>query len=117
MAAEPADAQARGSAMSELFELRRSYHFEAAHHLPRTSVSHRCHRRHGHSYEVELRLVGPLDETAGWVLDFAEIDSAFAPVRDELDHRLLNDIDGLANPTSELLLVGYGSGSFGNSLD
>ena len=103
MAAEPADAQARGSAMSELFELRRSYHFEAAHHLPRTSVSHRCHRMHGHSYEVELRVVGPLDETAGWVLDFAEIDSAFAPVRDELDHRLLNDIDGLENPTSELL--------------
>lgn len=89
--------------MSELFELRRSYHFEAAHHLPRTPEAHRCHRMHGHSYEVELHVVGRLDETVGWVVDFAALDEAFAPLRDELDHRLLNDIEGLDNPTSELL--------------
>lgn len=89
--------------MSELFELRRSYHFEAAHHLPRTPEDHRCHRMHGHSYEVEVHVVGPIDETMGWVVDFAALDEAFAPLRNELDHRLLNDVQGLDNPTSELL--------------
>lgn len=89
--------------MSEHFELSRSYRFEAAHHLPRTPANHPCHRVHGHSYEVEVHVAGQLDEAAGWVVDFADIDAAFAPLRDQLDHRLLNDVEGLENPTSELL--------------
>ncbi len=89
--------------MSDRFELSRSYRFEAAHHLPRAPVDHPCRRVHGHSYEVELHIAGELDERVGWVMDFADIDAAFAPLRDELDHRLLNDIDGLENPTSERL--------------
>jgi 6-pyruvoyltetrahydropterin/6-carboxytetrahydropterin synthase len=39
------------------------------------------------------------------VIDFAEISDAFRPLQDQLDHRLLNDIDGLANPTSENLAI------------
>jgi len=89
--------------MSERFELSRSYRFEAAHHLPRTPADHPCRRVHGHSYEVELHVTSELDEATGWVMDFADIDAAFAPLRDQLDHHLLNDIEGLENPTSELL--------------
>jgi 6-pyruvoyltetrahydropterin/6-carboxytetrahydropterin synthase len=37
------------------------------------------------------------------VVDFADIKSAFAPLRAQLDHYCLNEIDGLENPTSENL--------------
>lgn len=46
---------------------------------------------------------GPVDAQLGWVMDFADIKSAFAPLRDQLDHNCLNDIEGLENPTSEVL--------------
>lgn len=84
-------------------ELRRRYRFEAAHYLPEAPAGHRCRRVHGHSYRVEVAIVGEVDEQRGWVVDFAEIDEVLTPLIKELDHRLLNEIDGLENPTSELL--------------
>ena len=36
-------------------------------------------------------------------MDFADIKAAFEPVFEKLDHRYLNDIPGLENPTSENL--------------
>ena len=38
-------------------------------------------------------------------MDFAEIDEHAAPLVKLLDHQVLNELDGLANPTSELLAV------------
>lgn len=46
---------------------------------------------------------GPVDEKTGWFIDYAEIDDAWAPLFDTLDHNYLNDVDGLENPTSEIL--------------
>jgi 6-pyruvoyltetrahydropterin/6-carboxytetrahydropterin synthase len=83
-------------------EIFREFTFEAAHRLPRVSPLHKCARLHGHSYRVEIRVTGPVDED-GWVMDFAEIKAAWAPLDDQLDHRYLNEVDGLANPTSENL--------------
>jgi 6-pyruvoyltetrahydropterin/6-carboxytetrahydropterin synthase len=37
------------------------------------------------------------------VMDFAQIKRAFEPLLDQLDHRYLNEIEGLENPTSENL--------------
>jgi 6-pyruvoyltetrahydropterin/6-carboxytetrahydropterin synthase len=37
------------------------------------------------------------------VLDFAEIKDAWRPLDDALDHRYLNEVPGLENPTSENL--------------
>ena len=48
---------------------------------------------------------GPLDPALGWVCDFALIESACNALRDQLDHRTLNDIEGLENPTSEHLAL------------
>ncbi len=56
---------------------------------------------HGHSYRCEVHVTGPVDEHMGWVADYAEIRSAFEPIRKRLDHYLLNEIEGLENPTSE----------------
>jgi 6-pyruvoyltetrahydropterin/6-carboxytetrahydropterin synthase len=83
------------------FELLRRYRFEAAHWLPAVPDAHRCSRMHGHTYGVEVRLRGAEHPDTGWVVDFADIDAACEPAIAELDHRLLNDIPGLENPTSE----------------
>jgi 6-pyruvoyltetrahydropterin/6-carboxytetrahydropterin synthase len=83
----------------------RDYAFEAAHSLPKVPAGHKCFRMHGHSYKVRLTLAGPLDPELGWLIDFADVDRAVDPVIAEIDHRVLNEIDGLDNPTSELLAV------------
>jgi 6-pyruvoyltetrahydropterin/6-carboxytetrahydropterin synthase len=84
-------------------ELFRTFGFEAAHRLPHVPEGHKCGRLHGHSYRVEVHVGGEVDPSTGMVLDFADIRAACEPVRDRLDHYYLNDIDGLANPTSENL--------------
>jgi 6-pyruvoyltetrahydropterin/6-carboxytetrahydropterin synthase len=84
-------------------EIFQSFTFEAAHRLPAVAPEHKCSRLHGHSYRVEVWLEGPVDPATGWVVDFAEIELAFAPLLQELDHHCLNDIPSLKNPTSENL--------------
>jgi 6-pyruvoyltetrahydropterin/6-carboxytetrahydropterin synthase len=84
-------------------ELYKTFSIEAAHFLPRVPEDHKCRRMHGHSFRIEIHVSGPVDEQSGWVMDFADIKRAFKPIHERLDHRLLNDIDGLDNPTSENL--------------
>jgi 6-pyruvoyltetrahydropterin/6-carboxytetrahydropterin synthase len=78
---------------------------EAAHRLPHVPPGHKCSRLHGHSFRVEIHVSGEPDAHSGWVMDFADIKSAFKPLYDQLDHHYLNDIEGLDNPTSERLAV------------
>ncbi len=77
--------------------------FEAAHRLPHLPADHKCARLHGHSFRVRLTARGPVQPGTGWVLDFADLHAAFAPVYEALDHRYLNEVAGLENPTSEHL--------------
>lgn len=84
-------------------EIFKEFTFEAAHRLPRVPAGHKCGRLHGHSYRVEIHVEGPVQDEAGWVLDFGDIKTAFALLRDQLDHRYLNEVEGLENPTSENL--------------
>ncbi len=83
--------------------LERTYRFEAAHFLPRVPAGHKCARMHGHSYAIDVAIEGEVDGERGWVVDFAAIDEAATPLARALDHQVLNEIDGLANPTSEHL--------------
>lgn len=85
--------------------LERSYRFEAAHFLPKVPPGHKCARMHGHSYAVDIAIEGDIDPERGWLMDFAEIDEHVLPLVRQLDHQILNEIGGLANPTSELLAV------------
>jgi 6-pyruvoyltetrahydropterin/6-carboxytetrahydropterin synthase len=78
---------------------------ESARRLPHLPAEHPCSRLHGHSFRVEVHVAGPLDEKLGWVLDFAEVERAWAPVKAALDHRYLNEVPGLDNPTSERLAI------------
>jgi 6-pyruvoyltetrahydropterin/6-carboxytetrahydropterin synthase len=84
-------------------EIFREFTFEAAHRLTHVPDGHKCARLHGHSYRVEIHVAGPVGEQSGWVMDFQDIKDAFAPLNDQLDHRYLNEVDGLGNPTSENL--------------
>jgi 6-pyruvoyltetrahydropterin/6-carboxytetrahydropterin synthase len=84
-------------------EVFKVFSIEAAHWLPNVPEGHKCRRMHGHSFRIEIHVSGPLDAKLGWVMDFAELKEAFQPVFDQLDHRCLNDIAGLENPTSENL--------------
>jgi 6-pyruvoyltetrahydropterin/6-carboxytetrahydropterin synthase len=52
---------------------------------------------------VEVHVVGPVGARSGWVMDFADVKAAFAPLFERLDHHCLNDVAGLENPTSENL--------------
>ncbi len=85
--------------------LTRRFRFEAAHRLPNLPEGHKCRRLHGHSFHVELEIRGPIGEDTGWFMDYGDIKAAFSPIFDQLDHRYLNEIPGLENPTSENLAV------------
>ena len=84
-------------------EIFKEFGFEAAHRLPNVPEGHKCARLHGHSFRVEVHVRGDLDPRLGWVMDFAALKAAVKPVIDRLDHHYLNEIEGLENPTSEVL--------------
>jgi 6-pyruvoyltetrahydropterin/6-carboxytetrahydropterin synthase len=84
-------------------DISKTFRIEAAHRLPQVPAGHKCARLHGHSFAIEVHVRGPLDARLGWVMDFADIKAAFAPLYEQLDHNYLNDIPGLENPTSEIL--------------
>jgi len=84
-------------------EIFKEFTFEAAHRLPMVEPGHKCARLHGHSFKVVLHVRGEVDEKLGWFMDFAELEAAFKPAYDRLDHHYLNEVDGLENPTSENL--------------
>ena len=76
------------------FDSLRRYRFLAAHFLPNVPAGHQCGRLHGHAFEVELRAART---------DHATLDGNWQALAPRLEHSLLNDIDGLHNPTSEML--------------
>jgi 6-pyruvoyltetrahydropterin/6-carboxytetrahydropterin synthase len=91
---------------SQQTRIGRTYRFESAHHLPLVAEGHRCRNLHGHNYRVTIVVRGTLD-ARGFVRDFAEIDSLVAPLIQQLDHRLLNDVKGLENPTAEIIAAWF----------
>jgi 6-pyruvoyltetrahydropterin/6-carboxytetrahydropterin synthase len=84
----------------------RTYRFESAHYLPLLPEGHKCKNMHGHNYRVDIIVRGELDRR-GFVKDFAEIDAEIAPLVKMLDHRVLNDIEGLENPTAEVIAAWF----------
>lgn len=84
-------------------EIFREYRIEAAHRLPNLPEGHKCFRLHGHSFRIAVYVSGEPGPESGWIMDFADIDRLFQPVFEMLDHRYLNEVEGLENPTSENL--------------
>lgn len=86
-------------------EIFKEFTFESAHRLPNVVPGHKCGRLHGHSFRCEIHVRGDVDRESGWIMDFADIKTAFEPLYKQLDHHFLNEIEGLSNPTSEVLAV------------
>lgn len=77
--------------------------FDAAHYLHVDTDKRPYARMHGHSFSLEVAIEGEPDPAAGWVADFADVTEALEQIRALLDHRLLNEIEGLGPPTLENL--------------
>ena len=87
--------------MNQVVELSHKFSFDSAHSLPNVPEDHKCRRLHGHTFHVEVLVQGTVGETSGWVMDYGQLKEVVRPVIALLDHRHLNEIDGLENPTSE----------------
>lgn len=83
----------------------KQFDFEAAHFLPTFPDGHKCRRLHGHSFRVEVVVEGDVDPAEGYLVDYGDLKAAIEPVRKRVDHYLLNEIEGLENPTSEMIAV------------
>ncbi|MBP7389356.1 MAG: 6-carboxytetrahydropterin synthase QueD [Chitinophagales bacterium] len=86
-------------------EIFKEFRFEAAHYLPNVPVGHKCLNMHGHAYRVVVYLTGEADPQSGWIIDFTDLKEIFAPILESLDHKVLNKVEGLENPTVENLTV------------
>lgn len=89
-----------------MFELRKSFQFEASHQL----VHHdgKCRNLHGHSYLLTVELCRPNLITDGpqrnMVADFSDISRTVRKlVRSHLDHHHLNDSLETDSPTAEFI--------------
>ncbi|MFZ4613920.1 MAG: 6-carboxytetrahydropterin synthase QueD, partial [Bacteroidia bacterium] len=83
----------------------KEFTFDSAHYLPNVEEGHPCKRMHGHTYKLRIWIKGKIDEEKGWLVDFGDIKKIIKPLVESLDHRCLNDIEGLENPTSEILCI------------
>ncbi|MFN4286747.1 MAG: 6-carboxytetrahydropterin synthase QueD [Lacibacter sp.] len=86
-------------------ELFKKFTFDAAHFLPRVPMRHKCREIHGHTYLLTVYVEGIPDAQLGWIIDFADLKQAVEPIVKELDHKFLNNIPGLENPTCEHIAV------------
>jgi len=84
-------------------EIAYRFGFDAAHHFDHFPEGHRNRTVHGHSFQVEVAIEGEPSAESGFIADFADVESACVDVRAALDHRMLNAIDGLAQPSLENL--------------
>ncbi|OYZ11011.1 MAG: 6-carboxytetrahydropterin synthase QueD [Bdellovibrio sp. 28-41-41] len=90
---------------TQTVEIKKSFAIESARFLPNLPASHPCAHTHGHSFKITLRLRGPINAKIGWLVDYNDIAKTAAPLIKKIDHKLLNDVPGLKNPTTENITV------------
>ena len=83
----------------------KNFTFDSAHFLPNVPEGHKCKELHGHTYRLTVILESELVKKLDWVVDFAEVKNVINPIIDSIDHKLLNDIEGLQNPTCEIVAI------------
>lgn len=83
----------------------KQFTFDSAHFLPHVPPGHKCREIHGHTYRLVVHIEGKLDQNLGWVMDFADLKKIIDPIVKSIDHQLLNNIEGLENPTCEMIAV------------
>jgi 6-pyruvoyltetrahydropterin/6-carboxytetrahydropterin synthase len=86
-------------------QIYKTLRFDAAHRLTGVPPTHKCSAMHGHGFEFEIHLKGQVDPQTGFVMDFGDLAKVCEPILKQLDHAILNEIEGLENPTSENMSV------------
>ncbi len=81
----------------------KTFTFDSAHYLPNVPQGHKCGGMHGHTYTLTVFISGTPEKHSGWIIDYTDLKAGIKPFLDILDHKLLNEIPGLENPTSENL--------------
>jgi len=86
--------------------LTRKYTFQAARKLTKIDPNHICANLHGHTFMITIKIEGKLKPENDFVIDFFELDKIFnKSIFSILDHKCLNDIEGLSSPTTENLSI------------
>lgn len=86
-----------------MFEVTKDFRFEAAHTLQRDISADSSRRIHGHSYRAQVAVRGRPDPASGMVIDLEQLERLMAAAREGLDHRFLDEVDGLGPATLENL--------------
>jgi 6-pyruvoyltetrahydropterin/6-carboxytetrahydropterin synthase len=86
-----------------MWELTKSFTFEAAHALPSTTLGEASQEIHGHSFRAEVTLRGTPDAKTGMVMDLGLLTTQMAETQNMLDHKFLNKIEAIGLPTLENL--------------
>ena len=81
----------------------KEFTFDSAHSLPNVPEGHKCKAIHGHTYHLKVLIEGDLDPLLGWVMDFSDLKNVVKPVIDQIDHKYMNELEGLENPTCEAI--------------
>ncbi len=84
----------------EKFEFSQQFILHSAHFLPHVPEGHKCGRLHGHNFKIIFKWEG---NPATELQEYEHLFEQFQPLYDRLHRRLLNEIEGLENPTSENL--------------
>jgi len=88
-------------------EIYKEFTFDSAHFLPNVPEGHKCKEIHGHTYHLRVYIQGQPDTQMGWLMDFKELKDMVSPFINTVDHKLMNNIPGLENPTAENITVWF----------
>jgi 6-pyruvoyltetrahydropterin/6-carboxytetrahydropterin synthase len=86
-----------------MWELTKSFRFEAAHAIAGTTLGATSEEIHGHSYRAEVTIRGVPDPATGMIVDLGVLEQRLEDIRARLDHKHLNRINALGAPTLEHL--------------
>jgi 6-pyruvoyltetrahydropterin/6-carboxytetrahydropterin synthase len=86
-------------------EISQAFFFDAAHTLDRAIETAGSKRIHGHTYNAEVFLTGRPEPASGMVIDLGLVRREVALLREQLDHHLLDEVEGLGPPTLENLCL------------
>jgi len=85
-----------------MFTITKTFEFSASHQLLHLPATHKCHRLHGHNYQVILELAAEKLDADGFVVDYGGLSPFKDYLDNSIDHKHLNDLVDFP-PTAELL--------------